>query len=102
MNATSLSELRGGAAPRDAADDKLEQIRDLLHGEFKRENDARIALLEARLREQEIAFTRRLDAIQARLDAMTGEMSAERRQSFDELSRSVMELGDRIRRINHT
>lgn len=101
MNATSLSELRGAGLPRDVADDKMEQIRDLLFGEFKRESDARLALMEARLREIETTLTRRLEAVEARLDALNGEINAERRMSFDELSRSVFELGDRIRRISH-
>jgi DNA anti-recombination protein RmuC len=101
MNATSLSELRNGAAPTAAADDKLEQIRDLLYGEFKREHEAKLKLLEARLQDLETSLHRKLDAIHVRLDAMASESAAERRTSFDELSRSIFELGDRIRRISH-
>ena len=101
MNATSLSELRNGAAPTEATDDKLEQIRDLLYGEFKREHEARLKLLEAQVKELEAGLHRKLDAIQTRIEAMAGENAAERRTSFDELSRSIFELGDRIRRISH-
>ena len=101
MNATSLTELRNGAAPHEAADDKLEQIRDLLYGEFKRDHDARLRVLEAQMKELEAGLHRKLDAIQARVEAMAAEHSTERRTSFDELSRSIFELGDRIRRISH-
>ena len=57
--------------------------------------------LEARLQDLETSLHRKLDAIHVRLDAMASESAAERRTSFDELSRSIFELGDRIRRISH-
>lgn len=101
MNATSLSELRNGAAPNEGTDDKLEQIRDLLYGEFKREHDARLKVLEAHIKELEGGLHRKLDALQARVEALATENINERRTSFDELSRSIFELGDRIRRISH-
>jgi DNA anti-recombination protein RmuC len=101
MNATPPTELRNGAAPDEAVDDKLEQIRDLLYGEFKREHDTRLKSLEAQVRELEAGLHRKLDAIQARVEAMASEHATERRTSFDELSRSIFELGDRIRRISH-
>lgn len=101
MNATSLGELRNGAAPAEATDDKLEQIRDLLHGEFKRDHDGRLKALEARMTELAGDLQRKLDVLQARVEALASENVAERRSSFDELSRSIFELGDRIRRISH-
>jgi len=101
MNATSLGELRNGAAPHEATDDKLEQIRDLLYGEFKRDHEARLKVLEAHIKELEGGLYRRLEALQARVEALASETTSERRASFDELSRSIFELGDRIRRIHH-
>lgn len=101
MNATSLGELRNGAAQAEATDDKLEQIRDLLHGELKRDHDGRLRALEARIKDLEGDIHRKLDALQARVEALASESVAERRSSFDELSRSIFELGDRIRRISH-
>lgn len=101
MNATSLGELRNGAASTEATDDKLEQIRDLLHGEFRRDHDGRLKALEARVTELAGDLQRKLDVLQARVEAMASESAAERRSSFDELSRSIFELGDRIRRISH-
>lgn len=101
MNATSLGELRNGAAPTESTDDKIEQIRDLLYGEFKRDHEVRLNKLEARVKELEGDLQRKLEAIQARLEALASENASERRSSFDELSRSIFELGDRIRRISH-
>lgn len=101
MNSTSRTVLRNGAAPDEAVDDKLEQIRDLIYGEFKREHDTRLKSLEAQVNELEAGLLRKLDAIQARVDLMATEQAADRRTSFDELSRSIFELGDRIRRISH-
>lgn len=101
MNATSLGELRNGAAPAEATDDKIEQIRDLLYGEFKRDHDVRLNALESRVKELEGDLQRKLEVIQTRVEALASENAAERRSSFDELSRSIFELGDRIRRISH-
>jgi DNA anti-recombination protein RmuC len=93
MNATSPNELRNGAATDEGADDKFEQIRDLLYGEFKREHDKRLNHLEAQVRELEVGLHRKLDAIQARVEAMASENATERRTSFDELSRSIFSHG---------
>lgn len=99
MNATSRTELRQGLDARDPADEKMEQIRELLFGDAQRTYDARIALLEARIRELEMTVHRRLDAIHARLETLAGESRAERQSTFEELARGVQDLGDRIRRI---
>ena len=99
MNATSLDTLRAGIAARDPKDEKMEQIRDLLVGDNLRQTDARLLALETRLREVELRLTRRIDALSARLDALAGETDADRRTAFDQLSRSVLELGEHIRRI---
>lgn len=102
MSTAFFTELRNGTNSRDSFDDnKMEQIRELLYGEFKRDSDARIALIEARVRELETGLHRKLDAIQVQIEALSGSMKSERRASFDELSRSVLELGERIRSITH-
>ena len=86
-------------SPRDPADEKMDQIRDLLFGEFQRHCDVRISQLEARIRNIENGVQHRLDAFQARLDALAGEVQADRRSSFDELARGLQELGEHVRRI---
>ena len=102
MTATLQSELRNGSLLRDPIDDKMEQIRELLFGEFKRDSDARLALVEARVRELEAGLHRKLDAITARLEALSTEIRGDRNASFEELSLSVLELAERIRRLTRT
>lgn len=99
MSTSPFGEYRNGLAAHDPLDDKMQQIRDLLFGEFKRDSDARLALVEARVRELEQGLHRKLDAIQARLDALGDEVGAERRRSFDQLAQSMVELGEKVRRI---
>lgn len=100
MSASYHPELRNGTTgPRDPLEDKMEQIRELLFGEFKRDSDARIALIEARVRELEIGLHRKLDTIQAQIEALGGDIRTGRAATFDELSSSVSELAQRISRI---
>ncbi|HEX4893845.1 MAG TPA: hypothetical protein VFV47_11185 [Hyphomicrobiaceae bacterium] len=80
----------------------MEQIRELLFGEFKRDNDARFALVEARVRELEAGIHRKLDAIQVRLETLASDIRSDRNAAFDELSSSVVELAERIRRLSRT
>jgi hypothetical protein len=114
MNATSLEELRAGQAP-ELRDERLEQVRELLFGDQVRELHARIAALEQkqmdfataaeqqhreieqRHRDYQTSVSRQFDAIAARIEALAGETDAERRSAFEELSRSVLDLGERIR-----
>ena len=84
---------------RDTVDEKMEQVRELLVGEDLRRGEARLAAMEQQIRDIETSLSRRLDAIAARLEALAGEVDAERRTSFDELARCVASLGDEIRRI---
>lgn len=99
MSSSPFGDFRNGIAANEQFDDKMHQIRELLFGEFKRDSDARLALIEAQVRELEQGVHRKLDAIQARLDELATDVAAERRQSFDDLSRAVLELGQRIGQI---
>jgi uncharacterized small protein (DUF1192 family) len=102
MSAAQFSDFKSPLSsrePGDAMDDKMDQIRELLFGEFKRDSDARIALIDARVRELETGLHRKLDAIQARLETLGSDMRSDRNAAFDELSLSVTELAERIRRI---
>lgn len=99
FNPPPFGEFRNGHAANEQFEDKMQQIRELLFGEFKRDSDARLALIEARVRELEQGLHRKLDAIQARLETLGGDVAAERRQSFEQLAASVTELGERVRQI---
>jgi hypothetical protein len=78
---------------------KMDQIRELLHGELKRQHESRIAALEQRVRDLESGVSVQLDALRTRLDALTGQLESERRTQFDELARSILDMGERVRRL---
>ena len=99
MNATSFAEFRNGAVSAAQNDEKMDQIRELLFGDYQRQSEARLALMEARVRELELAIHHRLDAIQGRVEQLAGQATADQRAAFDELARGMAELGDRIRHI---
>ena len=86
-----------GADANDEA--RMEQIRELLHGEMKRHHEARIAALELRIRELETGIFNQLDAMQARLDTLSSEMMNVRREHLDELARGFVDMGERVRRL---
>jgi len=100
MNATSIEELRSGLAAREGSDETMDQVRELLFGDASRRLEVRIAAMEVRQRETERMLGQRLDALAARVEALGGEVGAERRSGFEALARSVSELGDEIRRIS--
>ena len=77
----------------------MEQIRQLLFGDKLEANADRLATLEARQREFEQTVLQRLDVISQRLDALSRDVLADRRAAFDELSRAMHELGNRVRGI---
>lgn len=99
MNATSFAEFRAGSLAAAQNDEKMEQVRELLFGDYQRQSEARLAMLEARMRELELAVHHRLDAMQGRVEQLAGQAEADKRAAFDELSRCIAELGERIRRI---
>ncbi len=99
MNAPSLNSLRNGLADNEQSDERMDQIRELLVGDMVRESQTRLNALEGRVNELERAVSQQLDAIHARIEALSGEVGGQQRAAFDELANSVRELGDRISRI---
>ena len=84
----------------DASDEaRMEQIRELLHGELKRQHEARISLLEQRILELETGIFNQLDALHARLEALSADMLNVRREQLDELARGFVDMGERVRRL---
>ena len=100
MTATSLDALRTGAPLRVVADEKMDQVRELLVGEDLRRTDDRLAAIEARLGRLESDMAHRIDAMQARIEAMSGEVSGQHRAAFEELSDGIAELGKRIKGLS--
>lgn len=99
MNAPSLEEIRAASAYRDATDHKMEQVREILIGDSMRRIETRMAELEARVSEFELGISRQLDALEARIDGMAGETQGEQRAAFEDLARSISDLGDQVRSI---
>ena len=97
MNATNLSEIRGVGGQ--VSDEKMDQVREILFGEYQRRTDAHIELLEERIRELELSIHRRLDALQARIDAVNAETDASQRTSMEEIAKGMHELSERVRRL---
>lgn len=77
------------ATPRDPRDDQMDQIRDLLFGEYKRLTDEKFAAIE-----------QRLCTLESRVHALAGEQVASRRDTLDDLSRGIEELGAYVRRLS--
>ena len=99
MNATTFADFRTGAISASQNDEKMDQVRELLFGEYQRLSEARLAVLEARVRELEASLHHRLDAIQGRMEQLAGQNTAEQRSAFDELAHGISELGERVRRL---
>lgn len=99
MNAPTLNELRNSIPARDLADEKMMQVRDLLVGDFLRETQARMMALENRLRDLENGLSQRLVVLNQRIDSLAADHTVDRRAAFDELSKYVADLGDKIRSI---
>ena len=74
------------SSPRDLRDDQMDQIRDLLFGEYKRQMDSRFSAIE-----------QRLSTLEARVQALASETVAARRDTLSDLSRGIDDLGAYIR-----
>jgi archaellum component FlaC len=90
----------GSAHQRVVSDEKMEQVRQLLFGEFEQQTEGRVKELEARVRELEVGLHRRLDALQARLEALSGEIDTNQRTAHHEIATGLTELAERVRRIS--
>ncbi len=99
MNATTFAEFRAAASSNPHDEQKMDQIRELLFGDYQRQCDARLGLIEARMREIEVAVHDRLDDIQHRVEQLAVNATAENRAAFDELARGLADLGERVRRL---
>lgn len=96
---TPFPELKNGrSGPRPISDEKMEQVRELLFGEFEKQTQTRVLELEARVREMELGLHRRIDAMQARMEALSGELDTSQRTSLHEIAAGLEELAERVRR----
>lgn len=99
MNATSLSELRQQADQQTGQDQRMEQVRQLLFGDAVQALEVRIAALEANLKTLDQAVAEKLESIAGRVDALAGDLDTSHRTAFEQLSKSLLDLGERVRGI---
>ncbi len=103
MKASSIPGLTNGrGAPRPISDEKMEQVRELLFGEFEKQTEQRVTALEGRIRELEVGLHRQLDAMQARIEALAGEIDSSQRTAHDEIASGLQDLAERVRRVGNT
>ncbi len=100
MTASPFNSLRNQENYQDPNDERMNQVRELLLGDHIRASEARLAALERRLRDLETTIEQRIDVIHVRLEALAGEVHGDQRAAFDELAKSISDLGNRIRRIS--
>lgn len=99
MNAPTLNDLRNSVPAREFVDDRMNQVRDLLMGDYVRACDARIDAIELRIRDLETGVAQRLGVLQQRLETLAADTTVDRQAAFQELARGIAELGERIRVI---
>jgi uncharacterized membrane protein len=127
MNAPFLTPIQGGKSLQssEAPDVQMEQVRDLLIGDHRRETSVQLAALSAQIREVEARLSARLEAMERAIDARLTTLSDEnraahraaidatelkivavakdaadgRRAALDALSQGVNELTNHIQRV---
>jgi hypothetical protein len=98
MNAPSFNDLIS-ADGRDAADEKMQQVRELLFGDALRVMELRLRELERRLNDFEVGLVRQLDALETRMQTFAGSAETDRQAAFEALARSIGDLSEQVRRI---
>jgi polyhydroxyalkanoate synthesis regulator phasin len=73
---------------RDSSDEQMDQVRDLLFGDLRRTWDARLQALETRL-----------ETLESKFEALTYNVTTERRAEMSTLAEGVDELSRHIRRL---
>lgn len=99
MNAPTLTDHINGSVGRDPADDRMNQVRDLLIGDHVRASEDRLAALEAKLRNLETELAQRFAELQQRIETLSRDTTVSRQTAFEDLARGIADLGDKIRII---
>lgn len=74
----------------------IDQVRDLLFGEAKREHDTRIAELDLTVRRMQSHFAAQLVAVEARVEAMSQALSSRHEESLRRIGEAMVSLGHQI------
>lgn len=102
MHGTRASDTHNGAAVSlSLGDERMDQVRELLFGDYKRQCEQQIAALEARLEVMQEGFLRRFEELDARIAALSADTRSSHKAAFADLARNVGELGERIRAMSN-
>lgn len=86
-----------GLMPIGAMFDPMEQMRELLFGDTKRETDKELAKLEQKLEVMRKEFAARCDALDARLAEFARDAQNGQAESLAAIGGALAELGERIK-----
>ncbi len=76
--------------------DTIEQVRDLLFGEAKREHDDRIAELDLAIKSLNTRITEQLGAIETKMEAMSQALSSRHDESLRQIGEAIVAVGRQI------
>ena len=93
----SLSDITNGDPSQQLTNEKMEQVCELVFGDYERETEASVEILENRILDLELSTHCRLNAMQARIDAISAELDVTHRQTQDEIGNGLRELATRIK-----
>jgi len=99
MSAPSLTELKKSVSSQKLTDEKMEQVREILFGDYERQIEDRVTVLEERIESLELSLNGRLDALQVRLDAVLAKIDATQLQALSEIGHGLQELAERVKSV---
>lgn len=82
--------------PDNAPANTIDQVRDLLFGDAKREHDDRIAELDLTIKRLQSRVAEQLSAMEARMDAMSRTLSSRQDESLRQIGEAIVSLGRQI------
>lgn len=83
-------------APDTAPVNTIDQVRDLLFGEARREHDNRIAELDLTIKRLQSRFAEQLSAMEAKMEAMSVTLSSRQDESLRQIGEAIVSLGRQI------
>jgi hypothetical protein len=84
-----------GASPRDP----MEQVRELLFGETKRNVEQSAHVLEARVDAMRAEFLSRFASLESRLNELSRETKQDQAQSIETIGSAIAQLGDSLQTL---
>ena len=92
----SVGLLRPEQAPEDASANTIDKVRDLLFGEAKREQEKRVADLDAAMKAMNDRVAEQFKAMEAKMDAMSRALSSRHDESVRQIGEAIVSVGRQI------